>query len=299
MDRFLQLQVFVAVAEEQGFAAAARRLNSSPPAVTRAIASLEKTLGVQLLNRTTRAVRVTEPGQRYLEDARQILSAIAAADDSATGINSEPRGHLAVTAPVLFGQKFVIAGVVDYLNRYPETRVETLFVDRVVNLVEEGLDVGVRIGHLPDSSLKAIRVGEVSRVTVASKEYLEAFGVPNQPRDLQSHRLISVSAFDTTTTWRFGKEHNESVRVQPRLATTTNDAAIEATIQSFGIARLLSYQVIEHLEQGQLVRVLRDFEGDPLPIHIVHREGRYAAARIRAFIDLLVERLRQVLEQEK
>lgn len=292
MDRYQQMQVFVAVAEEQGFAAAARRLNISPPAVTRAVSALEETLGVKLLNRTTRTVKVTEPGRRYLEDSRQILGAVAAADEAAAGINTEPRGHLAITAPMLFGRKFVTAGVVDYLNRYPDTEVGTLFVDRVVNLVEEGLDVGVRIGHLPDSSLRAIRVGEVTRVTVAAKSYLNEFGTPDRPQDLQGHTLISTGAFDTSTTWRYGRTENLAIRVQPRLATTSNDSAIEAALQGFGITRLLSYQVAEEVSAGSLTRILADFEPEPLPIHIVHREGRYAAARIRTFIDLLADRLR-------
>ena len=161
MDRFHQLQVYVAVAEEEGFAAAARRLQLSPPAVTRAVASLEDTLGVKLLDRTTRYVRATEAGRRYLEDARQILAGLEAADETAAGINAEPRGHLAVTAPVMFGRLFVMPGIVDYLERYPAMEVEAVFLDRSVNLLEEGLDVGVRIGELPDSSMRALRVGSV------------------------------------------------------------------------------------------------------------------------------------------
>ncbi|MCU7812568.1 MAG: LysR family transcriptional regulator, partial [Candidatus Thiodiazotropha sp. (ex Notomyrtea botanica)] len=152
MDRFHLMSVFIAVAEEQGFASGARRLDMSPPAVTRAVAHLEERLGVKLLNRTTRYVRVTEAGQRYLEDARRILSEVEAADESAAGINAEPRGHLAVTAPVLFGRMFVMPGIVEYLKRYPSTEVSAVFLDRIVNLLEEGQDVGVRIGQLPDSS---------------------------------------------------------------------------------------------------------------------------------------------------
>ncbi len=149
------MTVFVAVAEEQGFAAGARRLRMSPPAVTRAIAALEDRLGVKLLNRTTRYVRATDVGERYLDDARRVLAQVDAADEAATGINAEPRGHLAVTAPVLFGRMFVIPGIVDYLERYPGTAVSAVFLDRVVNLLEEGMDVGVRIGELPDSSMRA------------------------------------------------------------------------------------------------------------------------------------------------
>lgn len=289
------MRVFVAVAEEQGFAAAARRMQLSPPSVTRAISTLEADLGVQLMNRTTRSVRLTEPGRRYLEDARQILSAVQAADEGAAGINSAPRGHLAVTAPVLFGRKHVMPGVVDYLRKYPGTEVETLFTDRVVHLVEEGLDVGVRIGHLPDSTLRALRVGSVSWMTVASPQYLHSQGIPADPQALAEHILIASSAGDFARNWRFGPGQDSTIRISPRLTTTTNDSAVEATLQGFGIARLLSYQVADEIDEGRLQRILRNHEPEPLPIHIVHREGRYASARIRAFIDLLAARLTAVL----
>jgi DNA-binding transcriptional LysR family regulator len=171
MDRLHLMNVFVAVAQEQGFAAAARRLNLSAPAVTRAVASLEESLGVKLLNRTTRIVRATEAGLRYLDDAQRIIAQVQAADAAAAGINSAPKGHLAVTAPVMFGRLFVIPGIVDYLQRYPDTQVDALFLDRVVNLLEEGLDVGIRIGELADSSMRALRVGQVRHIVCASPGY--------------------------------------------------------------------------------------------------------------------------------
>ena len=163
MDRLYLMTVYVAVAEEQGFAAGARRLGMSPPAVTRAVAALEERLGVKLLDRTTRHVRVTEAGQRYLDDARRIIAEVDEADDAVAGINAAPRGHLTVTAPVLFGRLYVMPGIVDYLQRYPAMNISTVFVDRVTNLLEEGIDVGIRIGELPDSSMRAIPVGQVRR----------------------------------------------------------------------------------------------------------------------------------------
>ena len=178
MDRFHLMMVFVAVAEAEGFAVAARRLRMSPPAVTRAIAVLEERLGVRLLTRTTRLVRTTDAGARYLEDARRILLEADEADEAAAGVNATPRGHLAVTAPVLFGRIYVMPVITAYQMRYKETTVSALFIDRVVNLVEEGLDVGIRIGPLPDSSLRAIRVGQVRRVVCASPAYLKAYGSP-------------------------------------------------------------------------------------------------------------------------
>lgn len=293
MDRLHLMAVFVAVAEEKGFAAAARRLRMSPPAVTRAIAALEERLAVKLLNRTTRHVRVTEPGQRYLEDARRILTEADAADEAAAGINAEPRGHLTVTAPVLFGRMFVMPGIVEYLDCYPATEVTALFLDRIVSLLEEGLDVGVRIGELPDSSMRALRVGSVRHVLCASPEHLRNRGIPQHPEDLRKHPIISSSAGNFTVDWRFGsKIASQRLSIKPRLAVTTNDAAIAAAVSSFGITRLLSYQIAPQLAAGELQIILSEYEPTPLPVHIVHREGRYASVKVRTFVDLLAERLR-------
>ncbi len=293
MNHFRELTVFVAVAENQGFATAARRLGMSPPAVTRAVATLEDRLGVKLLNRTTRFVRTTDAGQRYLEDAQRILAELDTADETAAGVNAEPRGHLTITAPALFGRMFVLPGIIDYLERYPDTAISALFLDRIVNLLEEGLDIGVRIGELPDSSMRALRVGSVRLVLCASTKYLERNGIPKSPKDLLDHSMIASSAGSNTFDWRFeSSSGNKSVRIQPRLTVTNNDAAIEAARQDFGITRLLSYQVGPQLASGELKLILEKFEPVPQPIHIVHREGRYASAKVRAFIDLIAERLR-------
>lgn len=293
MDKLHQMQVFVTVAEESGFAAASRRLELSPPAVTRAIAALEEALGVKLLKRTTRHVRVTEAGFRYLQDARRILDEVSAADEAAAGINATPRGRLTVTAPVMFGRMFVLPGVIDYLDRYPEMNVDTVFLDRVVSLLEEGLDVGVRIGDIPDSSMRAIRVGGVRFVLVAAPEYLDAHGVPDTPEALNDHTLITSRAGNFSHQWRFGPPGDErAVRVNPRLSVTTNDAAISAACQGLGIARVLSYQVAAELEKGTLKPMLSEWEPPALPIQIVHRDNRSPPAKVRAFIDLLAARLR-------
>ena len=293
MDRFHQLQVYVAVAEEEGFAAAARRLQLSPPAVTRAVAAQEDTLGVKLLDRTTRYVRATEAGRRYLEDARQILAGLEAADEAAAGINAEPRGHLAVTAPVMFGRLFVMPGIVDYLERYPDMEIEAVFLDRSVNLLEEGLDVGVRIGELPDSSMRALRVGSVRHVLVAAPTYLERHASPRVPQDLREHTLIAPAAGGFGRGWRFSDTAGEHpLKVDARLTVTSNDAAISAAQAGFGIARLLSYQVTAEVEAGSLRVLMAQYEPRAYPVHILHRESRHASAKVRAFIDLLAQRLR-------
>jgi DNA-binding transcriptional LysR family regulator len=293
MDRLHLLSVFAAVAEAEGFAAGARKLGMSPPAVTRAVAALEDRLGVKLLTRTTRYVRVTEAGSRYLEYARRIIAEVDEADEVAAGMTATPRGHLGITAPVLFGRMFVMPGILEYLRRYPEMEVSAMFVDRVVNLLEEGLDVGVRIGELPDSSLQAIAVGSVRRVICAAPDYLERHGLPRSPADLVQHSVITATGVSPTAEWKFAvKEKTLGVKVKPRLSVTSNDAAIAAVLAGFGLTRLLSYQITPHLVSGELKIVLSDYETAPLPIHVIHREGRQSSAKVRAFVGLLVERLR-------
>ena len=302
MDQLHLMTVFIAVAEEQGFAPAARRLNMSPPAVTRAIAALEDKLGIKLLTRTTRYVRITEAGARYLEDSRRILGAVEQANEAAIGINSEPKGHLTVTAPVLFGQKYVMPGVVEYLNTYTETQVDAVFLDRVVNLLEEGFDVGIRIGQLPDSTLHAKTVGEVRLVLVASPEYLARYGIPQTPEALKQHTLIASSAGNMTHDWQFSglqqkqkdkQKGKQTIRIQPRLTVTSNQAAIDAAKAGLGIARLISYQVADELEDARLETILSDYQLPAMPVHIIHREGRMASSKVRCFIDLMAQRLRE------
>ncbi|MFZ6777974.1 LysR substrate-binding domain-containing protein [Undibacterium sp. Ji83W] len=296
MDKLHLMTVFVAVAEEEGFAAAARRLAMSPPAVTRAIAALEARLSVKLLNRSTRFVRVTEAGQRYLEDARRIIADVEAADEATAGINAEPRGHLAVTAPVMFGKMFVMPGIVEYLQRYPAMDVSALFLDRVVNLLEEGIDVGVRIGELPDSSMKAIRVGQIRRILCASPAYLQAHGTPASPDELGRHSIIAATGVTPMVEWRFTHAgQNMAVKVKPRLTVSSNDAAIEASLAGLGISRLLSYQVGGYFDDGQLCRIMQAYETASLPVHVLHREGRYANAKVRSFVDLIVAQLRAAM----
>lgn len=293
MDRLHLMTVFVAVGEEESFAGGARRLGMSPPAVTRAISALEARLGVKLLQRTTRYVRVTEAGQRYLDDARRILGEVDEADEAAAGVNAAPRGHLTVTAPVLFGKMFVVPGIVDYLKRYPETDVSALFLDRVVNMLEEGVDVAVRIGPLPDSSMRAIKVGQVRRVLCASPAYLEQHGIPQTPQALRERTIIAATGVSPAVEWKLGPESAPvNIKLKPRLTVTSNDAAIEAARSGLGITRLMSYQIAPNLAAGELKIVLSEYENAPLPIHIVHRESKYGSAKVRSFIDLMADRLR-------
>jgi DNA-binding transcriptional LysR family regulator len=293
VDRLHQLKVFVAVVDANGLAGAARALNLSPPAVTRAIADLENQLGVRLLTRTTRVVRPTEAGARYAEDCRRILAELAEADEGVMGQHAAPRGRLTLTAPVLLGSLVVTPVLTEYLAAYPEVQASCWFLDRVVNLVDEGVDVAVRVGELPDSSLQAIRVGQVRRVIVASPDYLARSAPLRAPEQLVEHRIVSANGVTPQPEWRLQRQGEPLlVPLQPRISSTSNEAALQAARLGFGVTRLLSYQVADAVRAGELQILLTDFEPPPLPVHVVHREGRHAAKKVRAFIDLAVERLR-------
>lgn len=293
MDRLQAMTAFLAVADGSGFAAAARKLKLSPPVVTRAVAELEARLGARLLTRTTRVVRVTEAGARYADDCRRILAAVGEAEAAATGTHATPRGHLTVTAPVLFGAMYVMPIVTTYLERYPEVDAACWFIDRVVNLVDEGVDVAVRIGELPDSSLHAVRVGQVRRVICAAPAYLARCGTPATPAELAQHRIVNAGGVTPSPDWRVNdRGSSRSVKLRPQLTTTSNDAAIAAALSGFGLTRVLSYQVAQHLREGRLKRVLAEFEAAPLPVQVVHREGRHASQKVRAFVDAAVAALR-------
>ncbi|MBT0962544.1 LysR family transcriptional regulator [Denitromonas iodatirespirans] len=293
MDAFHAMTVFVAVAEAESFAGGARRLKMSPPAVTRAVSALEERLGVRLFTRTTRVVRVTDAGARYLEDARRIIAEMAEAEAAAAGINAAPRGQLSVTAPVLFGRLYVMPVIAEYQAAFEQTSVSALFVDRVVSFLDEGMDVGIRIGQLPDSSLRAIRVGRVRRVVVGAPAYLERYGIPQTPNDLAGHRLVAASGLSPTNDWSFHRAgETVRVRVQPCITVNTNDGALAAACQGYGLTRVLSYQAAPQLASGELKTVLTDYEGDGLPVHVIHREGRNGPAKVRSFVDLAVDRLR-------
>jgi len=293
MDKFNLISIFIAVVDTNGFAAAARKLNISPPAVTRAINELETQLRVRLLTRTTRKVRVTDAGARYVEDCRRIIAELSEADESVGGSHGAPRGRLTLTAPVLFGSKFVTPIVAEYLQTYPEVSATCLFLDRIVNMMDEGIDVAIRIGELPDSSMQSIRVGQVRRVICAAPGYLKSHGLPKKPGDLQNHTIISANSMAPSPEWTLMEDGVARViRLQSRFTTSTNDSAITAAVGGFGLTRLLSYQIAEFLRAGQLKTVLSQYEPPALPIHVVHREGRHASKKARAFIDLAVERLR-------
>jgi DNA-binding transcriptional LysR family regulator len=293
MDRLRSIQVFVSVAEHGGFAPAARALAMSPPAVTRSMAALEDHLGVRLLHSTTRSVRLTEAGARFLEHGQRLLLDLQAAEEAALGAHGVPRGMLRVTAPMLFGRLYVTPILGAFLDLYPEVTCQTLFLDRSVNLMDEGLDVAVRIGVLPDSTLTAIRVGTVRWVTFAAPSYLEKFGAPEHPRDLAGHRLIQSVSVSEAREWTYAEAGDElRIKIEPRLRMNTNDAIVALAARGWGVSRLLSYQIAPDVGRGRLRPVLEDYELPGIPIHVVHREGRMTSPKVRACVDFLVDRLR-------
>ncbi|MCW8279620.1 MULTISPECIES: LysR family transcriptional regulator [Agrobacterium] len=292
MDRWQAMKVFVKVAEAESFADAGRQLHMSPPAVTRVVSSLEDIIGTRLLTRTTRSVKLTESGNRYFTDCQRLLADLADAEAAAAGAFAKPTGTLSITASSMFGTMFVLPVVTEYLDEYPDVIGRCLFLDRVVNIVDEGIDVSIRIGHLPDSGFSAIRVGSVKRVICGSPDYFDQNGVPLTPSDLSRHRIVASTSAWSSLEWRFGSEQKTVVHVSPRLFTSSNEAAIATAVKGWGLTRVLSYQIAPELERGQLQTVLADYEEEPLPIHVVHPDGRHASAKVRSFVDFAVAKLR-------
>lgn len=290
------MQTFVAVAETGGFASAARRLGLSPPVVTRAVASLEAHLGGRLFTRTTRKVRLTQAGTRYLEDCRRLLAELDDVESAVSGAHAEPRGVLGVTASATFGRLYVAPVLLGFLDRHPHVSARVVLNDRVLDLVDEGLDVAVRIAHLSDSSFTALRVGEVRRVLCASPSYLRAHGVPTSPEDLSEHEAVVFSEERSAPIWSFeGPKGKRNVRPRTRLVVNVSELGIQAALAGRGVTRVLSYMVASDLRAGRLRLLLEDYEPAPLPVHLVYREGRRAPARVRAFVDFASQRLRQQL----
>jgi DNA-binding transcriptional LysR family regulator len=290
MDRIDAMQAFVAVADLQGFAPAARKLGLSPSGVTRLIAALEQHLGARLLQRTTRKVALTDVGARYLERAKRILADVEEAEGAAEGESTRPSGRLVVSAPVGFGRLHVSPVMSVYLARYPVVSGELRLSDRMINLVEDGVDLAIRIGHLADSSLVARQVGEMRRIVVASDGYLKARGEPKTPEAIASHQTIQFGATTAQPDWRFVKDGGEiRVACTPRFTTNSADAAIQYAEQDGGLTRVLAYQAAEAIKRGRLRVVLEKFEAPPLPIHIVYPTSRLLSAKVRTFIDLVIE----------
>lgn len=282
------MAAFVAVVDRDGFAAAARHLGLTPPAVTRAVASLERRLGVRLLDRTTRSLSLTDAGRRYLDGARRVLADLAEAEAHAQTGRLRPAGRLSVTAPQMFGRLHVAPLMSAYLTRFPEVTGHLTLSDRWVNLVEEGIDLAIRIGSLPDSGLVVRRIGETRRVLVAAPDYLERRGTPDAPADLAAHDIVHVmGAYGTGDEWRFVRAGTEvRVPVAPRFTTDSTDAALGRVEAGGGVTMVLHYQVVAAVAAGRLRLVLEGYEPPPRPIQIVQPSARLTTAKVRAFVEM-------------
>ena len=294
MDRLRTLRTFISVAEHESFAEAGRRLNLSPTTVSRTIAALEASLGVQLLRRTTRSVRLTNEGALFLERCRAGIAEIDQAFDIVRGQRSAPNGVLTVTAPVMFGRLHIQPVIVELLRQHPQLQIRLLLLDRVVSLVEEGVDVAVRIADLPDSSLHMLRVGEVRRVFAASPTYLAAHGRPASLSDLRQHELIWIE--DEAGPHRgWGLDEVRRSGRPARFTVNNMEAAVSAAVSGLGVIRTMSYQVAEELAAGRLELVLTDDAAPALPISLLFHSGRRNHPNVRAFIEAVKLHLQEPL----
>jgi DNA-binding transcriptional LysR family regulator len=300
MDRIDAMKVFVSVIDEGSLAGAGRRLGRSPAAVSRAIAFLEAHVGAELLHRTTRSLKLSEAGERYAAACRRVLVDLEEADIVAAGERSAPRGTLTLTAPVITGED-VLRPVLDaFMNEHPTVSVKLYLLDRQVNLIDEGIDVALRIAHLADSSSVAIRLGEVRRVIAASPGYLARHPVIDEPADLAKHQIIAMTHFGQDS-WSFppaqGSSVPRAVPFAPRLVVNTVRAAVASAAEGHGVTRLFSYHIADEIREGRLQILLGKDEYPPLPAHLLAPQGRFSVPKVRAFVDFAVPRLKRYFAQ--
>jgi DNA-binding transcriptional LysR family regulator len=298
MDRLEAMSILLAVVDAGSLSAAARRLGTPLPTVSRKVAELEAHLHTRLLHRTTRQLSLTEAGAAYVAACRRILDEVGEAERMATGEYAAPKGELTVTAPIVFGRLHIVPVVAEFLAQYPEISIRLLLADRVVHLMEEQIDVALRIGALPDSTLMASRVGMVRTVVCGSPAYLARKGVPATPEDLAAHDCISFDVLESRRAWVFGDGKSmTSVPVISRLEVNTAEAAIAAATLGVGLVRVLSYQVADAVGNGALDVVLQDYESAPLPVNLVHKGQTPLPRKLRAFLDFAAPRLRARIPQ--
>ncbi len=291
MDKLRAMETFVRIVDRGSLTAAADTLSTSLPSVVRTLAALEAELGVRLLNRTTRRLSPTDEGREYFERCKRVLADIDEADAALSARRAVPKGRLRITAPVMFGRLRVAPLVAEFILKHPALQIELTLLDRIVDLVEEGIDAGIRIARLPDSTLVAVPVGQTRRVVCASPAYLKRAGTPKTPRELMQHRCISFSGLAAGNAWSFG-DRNAQIEVPSALATNQVDAALDACLRGVGPGQFLCYQVQALLDAGKLKRVLQSFEPESVAIQLVYPQARLLSANVRAFVDWAVPRLR-------
>ena len=287
------MQVFVQIVDSGSLTAAADALDVSVPSVVRSLAALERAVGVRLLNRTTRRSSLSDEGREYYERCRRVLSEVEAADAALSARRLEPKGRLRLTAPEMYGRLCVAPVVMEFAAKYPGVEVELLLLDRVVDLVEEGIDAAIRISRLPESSLVAVRVGETRRVLCAAPTYLRNAGMPETPADLANHRCVLFTGLTSNNEWSFAGEPPTRVPIRPVLRTNQFDVAINAVLQGLGCGQFLCYQVQALMGKSKVTRILGKFEPLPVPIQVVYPHARFLSPNVRAFVDIAVPRLRE------
>lgn len=296
MDKLHAMTTFVEIVDRGSLTAAAAALDKSLPSVVRTLASLEEALNVRLLHRTTRRIALTHEGRYYLERCRRVLADIVDAELVLAAHQTEPSGNLNVTAPVLFGQMHVTPIITNFVQQFKQVHVSLLLLDRVVNLVEEGIDVAIRIGHLSDSSMIAIPVGHIRRVVCASPKLLKKMGTPKRPEDISHYDCVRFTGIASATTWQFFENGKPmSVQVSGPFVCNQATAAIKVCAEGIGPGMFLSYQVDPLVKQGRLKIVLPDFEPPPMPVNVVYSQAKFISSRVRVFVDLITQQLRQTL----
>ncbi len=299
MDRFDAMSVFVAVTKEGSFSAAARKLGTPLATVSRKVSDLESHLGVKLLNRTTRRLDLTETGRSFLSSCESILEKVEEAEKIATGEYRAPKGTLFISAPLIFGRLHIVPLVSEFLKSYPDIKIHLILTDRILNLIEENIDLSLRIGHLQDSSMVASKVGVTRLVTCASPAYLASRGTPSKPSDLRQHECISIESFGSSMVWKFQDgEKKLSVPIDSRLITSDVESGIASAISGVGIARAFCYQIDAPMKNKKLKTILKPYGTPPIPINLLYSGSRNTPQKLRSFLDFSIPRLKQAIPQK-
>ena len=296
MDRFDAMRTLLAAVDGGSLSAGSRALGMPLPTVSRKVSELEAHLGTQLVVRTSRRLKLTDAGQTFVAASRRILAELDEAERAACGEYRTPRGDLIVTAPIAFGKIHILPVVLDFLKAYPDVNARLVLTDTVIDLVDNHVDVGARLGHLPESALVALRVGEVRWITCASPDYLARRGTPATPAELAGHDCLAFEGLQTSRSWTFGPGlENGPVAIRPRLGVNTAEALIEAVASGLGIARMTSYQAAAAIRDGRLLTLLPDYMPEPIPVHLVHAGPPLLPLKLRAFLDFAAPRLKRAL----
>ena len=297
MDKLYAIEAFIKIVDAGSLTAAADALDVSQPSMVRTLAALERELGVRLLNRTTRRMSLTDEGRDYYERGRQIVAAVEEAEGRLSARRAAPRGRLRIASSVSFGRSFVAPVVAEFLARHDEIRIELLLMDRVIDLVEEGMDLAVRVARLPDSSMVAVPVGEVRRIVVASPALLKAGGTPMSPVELRGRRCVCFTGVASRGHWDFGEGRRQArIAVADALVTNQVDAAVRACVMGAGFGRFNDYHVRDELKVGKLACILEKFESAPIPASIVYPSARHLSPNVRSFVEFAQSRLRSRLQ---